>query len=117
MAAKHKKVPAIIHESDITSGLANKLCLPSATKVCVNFPETLNALPAAASRGDQILNANFFKKQGFSFVIEEEQLSSGTLLDAVNEVYKDRQTYVDVMSKSPLSNAVEEIVKLILALS
>ena len=35
----------IIHESDMTPGLANKLALPSATKVCCNFPETLEHLP------------------------------------------------------------------------
>ena len=44
-AANAKKVPCIIHESDITPGLANKLSLPKATKVCCNFPETLESLP------------------------------------------------------------------------
>ena len=41
MAARHRHIPAIIHESDMTPGLANKLCIPSAQKVCCNFPETL----------------------------------------------------------------------------
>ena len=45
IAAKHRKIPAIIHESDMTPGLANKLCIPSASKVCCNFPETINCLP------------------------------------------------------------------------
>ena len=46
IAAKHRKIPAIIHESDMTPGLANKLCIPSAVKVCCNFPETVDKLPA-----------------------------------------------------------------------
>lgn len=46
IAAKHRKIPAIIHESDITPGLANKLCIPSAVKVCCNFPETVDKLPS-----------------------------------------------------------------------
>ncbi len=46
LAAKHYKVPVIIHESDMTPGLANKICIPSATKVCCNFPETLKYLPS-----------------------------------------------------------------------
>ena len=46
MAAKHRKIPAIIHESDITPGLANKLAIPYAYKVCCNFPETMKYLPA-----------------------------------------------------------------------
>ncbi len=45
LAAKHRKIPAVIHESDITPGLANKLAIPNACKVCCNFPETLKYLP------------------------------------------------------------------------
>ena len=45
LAAKACKVPALIHESDMTPGLANKLCIPSAAKVCCNFPETVKCLP------------------------------------------------------------------------
>ena len=45
-AAASLKIPCIIHESDMTPGLANKLCIPVASKVCCNFPETLQNLPA-----------------------------------------------------------------------
>lgn len=38
-------IPCIIHESDMTPGLANKLCIPAADKICCNFPETLSMLP------------------------------------------------------------------------
>lgn len=44
-AAASLKIPCIIHESDMTPGLANKLCIPVATKICCNFPETLKDLP------------------------------------------------------------------------
>ncbi|HIZ07232.1 MAG TPA: glycosyltransferase, partial [Candidatus Eubacterium avistercoris] len=40
LAAKHLKIPAIIHESDLTPGLANKIAIPAASRVCCNFPET-----------------------------------------------------------------------------
>lgn len=40
LAGKINRVPVIIHESDITPGLANKLAIPFANKVCVTFPET-----------------------------------------------------------------------------
>lgn len=39
-AAYLNKVPAVIHESDITPGLANKLSFPFATRICYTFPET-----------------------------------------------------------------------------
>ncbi len=45
-AAAMQKIPCIIHESDMTPGLANNLCIPVAQKVCCNFPETLQSLPA-----------------------------------------------------------------------
>lgn len=244
LAAKHCKIPAIIHESDLTPGLANRLAIPSATKVCCNFPETLTYLPkekavltgsplrkellngkassafslchftnhekdviliiggssgsraintairnllpellkkyniihlcgkgnldpalqetdgyaqfeyanqeladmfaladlvisraganaicellalkklhiliplsAAASRGDQILNANSFHTQGFSYVLEEENLTNTTLLEAIETVFKNKNKYLEAMSTSSRSNAVDTIVKLIM---
>ena len=45
-AAASLKIPCIIHESDMTPGLANKLCIPVASKICSNIPETLTGLPA-----------------------------------------------------------------------
>ncbi|MCI8326625.1 MAG: undecaprenyldiphospho-muramoylpentapeptide beta-N-acetylglucosaminyltransferase [Lachnospiraceae bacterium] len=242
LAARHCKIPVMIHESDITPGLANKLAFSSAMKVCCNFPETLQYLPegkavltgspirdelmkgdrvqalnfcgftvkkpiimviggrigsvyinqivrealtellekfqiihlcgkgnideafsqvrgyvqyeyikdelkdlfaasdlvvsraganaicellalhkpniliplsAAASRGDQILNARSFEKQGFSYVIEEEKLTKEVLLQAVNKVYEDRGTYRRAMEKSDQMDSVETIIRLI----
>ncbi|MSS63237.1 undecaprenyldiphospho-muramoylpentapeptide beta-N-acetylglucosaminyltransferase [Velocimicrobium porci] len=242
LAAKRRRIPTIIHESDMTPGLANKICIPCATKICANFPETLKNLPqekavltgspirqelflgskeqglkfcgfssekpvlliiggslgsavvneavrgilpellkqfqvihlcgkdkldpslnntkgyvqfeyikqelcdlfaasdiiisraganaiceilalrkpnilvplsAAASRGDQILNAKSFKKQGFSYLLPEENLSKEALLEAVNSVYKNKDNYIEAMKKSPLSNSIETIVELI----
>ena len=44
-AASRQKVPCVLHESDISPGLANRLCIPSATAICANFPETIANLP------------------------------------------------------------------------
>lgn len=41
LAASHLRIPVIIHESDMTPGLANKIAIRSAQTVCVNFEETL----------------------------------------------------------------------------
>lgn len=242
MAAKQRKIPAIIHESDMTPGLANKLAIPCATKVCCNFPETVKYLPegkavltgtpirkelfegdavegltycgftagkpvllviggstgsvvvneavrgcldvllehfqiihicgkdkvddsyhgrtgyvqfeyvkkelasllavsdvvisraganaicellalrkpnvliplsAEASRGDQILNAHSFEAQGYSKVIEEENLTSELLTTTVQEVFENRQTYIDKMASSELADSVGTIMELI----
>ena len=44
-AAASLKIPCVIHESDMTPGLANKLCFGAASKVCCNFPETMAKMP------------------------------------------------------------------------
>lgn len=45
LAAKLRGVPAVIHESDYTPGLANKLAIPFTKKILATFPETMNFLP------------------------------------------------------------------------
>ena len=242
LAAKTRRIPCIIHESDITPGLANKICIPMAKKVCANFPETMKYLPedkavltgtpireelfkgskiagldfcgftankpvimivggstgaaalntavrdllptllrdyqiihlcgkgkaaeeynniegyrqfeyiskemkdlfaaadlvisragansicellalrkphiliplsAAASRGDQILNAESFEHQGFSYVLQEENLTNDTLLRAIHHVTENRQSYMDAMEKSKLNKAIPTILGLL----
>ena len=45
-AASVLKIPVVIHESDMTPGLANKLSYGAASKICCSFKETLKHLPA-----------------------------------------------------------------------
>lgn len=44
IAAHNNKIPVVIHESDITPGLANKISIPFTNKVCVTFPESLKEI-------------------------------------------------------------------------
>jgi UDP-N-acetylglucosamine--N-acetylmuramyl-(pentapeptide) pyrophosphoryl-undecaprenol N-acetylglucosamine transferase len=62
MAAAKLGIPVIIHESDMTPGLANKLAIPKATKVCHNFPETAQYI-----KGDKcVLTGTPIRKELFS---------------------------------------------------
>ncbi|MCL2202387.1 MAG: undecaprenyldiphospho-muramoylpentapeptide beta-N-acetylglucosaminyltransferase [Defluviitaleaceae bacterium] len=45
LAAKILGIPCVIHESDLTPGLANRLAAPFAKKICTAFPETLTRIP------------------------------------------------------------------------
>jgi UDP-N-acetylglucosamine--N-acetylmuramyl-(pentapeptide) pyrophosphoryl-undecaprenol N-acetylglucosamine transferase len=45
LAARLRGIPVVIHESDLTPGLANRLAIPFARAVCASFPETLRHLP------------------------------------------------------------------------
>lgn len=44
LGAWMNRVPALIHESDYSPGLANKLALPFAAALCTTFPETASAV-------------------------------------------------------------------------
>ncbi|MDQ0858930.1 undecaprenyldiphospho-muramoylpentapeptide beta-N-acetylglucosaminyltransferase [Bacillus sp. V2I10] len=45
IAARSLKIPVLIHESDMTPGLANKIAQRFATKIFTSFDETLNYFP------------------------------------------------------------------------
>lgn len=45
MAARLRGIPVVLHESDMTPGLANRLCIPFAALICTAFEETLAHLP------------------------------------------------------------------------
>lgn len=88
---------------------ANSIC----ELLALHKPNILIPLSAAASRGDQILNANSFEKQGFSYVIKEEDVTDEVLLSAVREVYDNRQKYIDTMSNSGQMDSIGTILELI----
>ena len=88
---------------------ANSIC----ELLALRKPNLLIPLSAAASRGDQILNANSFAKQGFSKVLEEEVITDDSLCEAVTELYANRSSYISAMETSKLNHAVETIMTLI----
>jgi UDP-N-acetylglucosamine--N-acetylmuramyl-(pentapeptide) pyrophosphoryl-undecaprenol N-acetylglucosamine transferase len=72
-------------------------------------PMLLIPLSKNASRGDQILNAQSFKKKGFAAVLEEEQLSKEMLVHEVKSLHENKVSIVDQMHKYGPSNAIETI--------
>lgn len=76
-------------------------------------PNILIPLPSTSSRGDQLLNARSFESQGFSIVIDEDDLTNKLLLEKVQELYFNRKTYVDAMRKSSQRDAIGAIIGLI----
>lgn len=85
---------------------ANAIC----ELLALRKPNLLIPLTAAASRGDQILNAESFEKQGFSAVLKEEDMTDDTLLEAVDRLWTDRAGYIETMSASKVSNGVGVII-------
>ena len=76
-------------------------------------PNILIPLGLNASRGDQILNARSFEKQGFSKVLEEESVTAELLTDTVRKVYADRDQYILAMEASPSGDSIAKIVNIL----
>ena len=92
---------------------ANSIC----ELLALRKPNLLVPLSAASSRGDQILNADSYQRQGYSLVLKEEMLTPESLLSSLKELYRDRDKYIDAMSKSSQSGAIDIIMDLIRSLS
>ena len=76
-------------------------------------PNILIPLPATSSRGDQILNAKSFESQGFSVVIDEDDLTKKLLLEKIQELYFNRASYVKAMSQCGQRDSISTITNLI----
>ncbi len=88
---------------------ANAIC----ELLALHKPNILIPLSRNASRGDQILNAQSFEKQGFSYVIEEENVTAQSLLAAISYVDHNQESYKEAMEKSGQLNSIDTIVGLI----
>lgn len=88
---------------------ANAICEISA----LHKPNLLIPLSANASRGDQILNARSFERQGFSMVLEEEEITDQKLLDSIRSLYSNRHSYEETMASGKQMDSIHHILSLI----
>ena len=88
---------------------ANAIC----EILALRKPNILIPLSAEASRGDQILNAASFEKQGYSIVIQEKDITKENLSDAINQIYINKSMYIKAMKQSRLNNSIEKITGLV----
>lgn len=88
---------------------ANAICeLLALQKLNILVP-----LSAKASRGDQILNAASFKKQGFSYVLDDEELNKDSLLAALDDVFSNKDKYINSMQNASESDGVSSCINVI----
>ena len=106
-----KELPDLFAMADliVSRAGANSICEISA----LAKPNLLIPLSANASRGDQILNARSYEKQGFSKVLEEEELTDDILLATIRDLYQNRQTFIDTMRAANHTDAVTMILDLL----
>ncbi len=81
----------------------------------LNKPNLLIPLSKKVSRGDQIDNAKAFSKEGYSSVLQEEDVSVENLTKSIRELYENRKKYTDNMKNSNKNDAVDRIIGVISA--
>ncbi len=105
-----EQLPHILAAADIVVSRAgaNAIC----ELLALRKPHVLVPLPTGGSRGDQLLNAASFERRGFSRVVRDEDMED-QLVQAILDVYGDRDTYISAMCNAPDSHASEIIMNLI----
>ncbi|MFV0314797.1 MAG: undecaprenyldiphospho-muramoylpentapeptide beta-N-acetylglucosaminyltransferase [Anaerotignum sp.] len=104
----------------VSSGLADLLAAADvivsragSNSICeflaLKKPHLLIPLSKSASRGDQILNANSFAKQGFARVLPEEEMTSLAFYENIITLYEKRGDYIDKMEKSQFADGTQGV--------
>ena len=102
-AAAALKIPCVIHESDMTPGLANKLCFKAASKVCCNFPETVEKLP----KGKAVLTGTPIRGDLFTGSREEGLRLCG-FADPAAETAENTGAQIAGAGNAPAENAAAQ---------
>ena len=102
-----EELPHLFAMTDVMLSRAGANAL--AEIVALNIPSLLIPLSAAASREDQILNAEAMKKKGYCEVLVEEELNSESLVKKLNEVYQNRHEYKHKMQEMTKLSGVEQV--------
>ncbi|MER1957413.1 MAG: undecaprenyldiphospho-muramoylpentapeptide beta-N-acetylglucosaminyltransferase [Solibacillus sp.] len=81
--------------------------------LALHKPMLLIPLSAAKSRGDQILNARLFKKQGFAHVLDEDTMTKESFYQAVQDLAANSEEMIDKMFDVERPKTPAEMVSLI----
>lgn len=105
------ELPDLFAASDLVLSRAgaNALC----EILALGKPHVLVPLSRLSSRGDQIQNAGFFERQGVSVVIAEEALTPETMLQAVHQVFSQRDETKDKINALDMDSATLKIMEII----
>ena len=88
---------------------SNALCEFQALKK----PMLLVPYPKGASRGDQILNAESFRRRGLCHVLAQENMTADTLYDAILALQKDKDNLIRNLTQAPPADGTLPVLKLI----
>ncbi|MEE1073617.1 MAG: undecaprenyldiphospho-muramoylpentapeptide beta-N-acetylglucosaminyltransferase [Cellulosilyticum sp.] len=104
-----QELPHLFAMTDVMLSRAGANAL--AEIMALNLPSLLIPLSQAASRGDQILNANAMKDKGYCEVLFEEELNKDILIKKLDEVYSNRGHFRCKMEEMTKQSGVEKVIK------
>lgn len=81
--------------------------------LALNKPSVLVPLTSSSTRGDQLLNANYFEKKGYAMVLHQDTATTESLVSAINRVYENRAAYTKRMCEDTRSDGTEAILEII----
>ncbi|PGC68234.1 undecaprenyldiphospho-muramoylpentapeptide beta-N-acetylglucosaminyltransferase [Bacillus toyonensis] len=78
-------------------------------------PMLLIPLTNGSSRGDQVLNADYFSRQGYAEVLLQDRASNSAFTHAVNRLYANKERYVQNMNgyKKTNDEGIHQLIDLI----
>lgn len=80
------------------------------------IPSLLVPLPLSASRGDQLQNAAYFVRNGFSDVLFQEDITQDTLRVSLFRLYEHRNILIANMQKAPNKDGTQAVLDQIYAI-
>lgn len=108
----HEDLPHIFAAADMVISRAGANVIHEIA--ALNKPSLLIPLGKSASRGDQILNANSFKRRGFAEVLYEENLTDEALYNDIVEIFANRASYVKALEKESGGDGAKKVYETIL---
>ena len=81
--------------------------------LALNKPSVLVPLTSASTRGDQLLNAQYFEKKGYAKVVDQNTATPESLVAAIDEVFAQRAEYSKRMCEDTRSDGTEAILEII----
>ena len=81
--------------------------------LALNKPSVLVPLTSSSTRGDQLLNANYFEKKGYAMVLHQDTATTESLVCAIHSMYENRAAYTKAMCEDTRSDGTDAILKII----
>ena len=105
-------LPDVFAAADIALSRSGANAIFEFLALCL--PALLVPLPLSASRGDQILNAQYFAKRGYARVLEQENLTAQSLPDALFSLDAHRDEMIEAMRNSKEADGTANVLSVIL---